>query len=181
MNLPHGLHAVATIREATVGDIPSIAAVHVASWRESYSGMIDERLIEERTLDFRIAQWNDIFTQPGRTTLVAQDDTGATLGFASACSLSPRVDAFDSYLQMLYLIAAVKRRGIGRALLRALARKLLETGCRNMALRVVRNNPARQFYEGLGAVLSGRGLSIDAGIFDDVVYEFADLGALLER
>ncbi len=181
MNLPRGRHALANIREATIGDIPSIAAVHVASWRESYSGMIDDRLIEERTLDVRLAQWIDIFDQSGRTTLVAQNDAGATVGFASGRSLSPRVDGFDSYLQMLYLIAAAKGRGVGGALLRGLARKLLETGCRTMALRVVRNNPARQFYEGLGAVLSSRTLSIDAGIFDDVVYEFADLQALLER
>jgi hypothetical protein len=46
-------------------------------------------------------------------------------------------------------------------------------------LRVVRENlAARTFYERLGARLVPDGISVDAGLFDDVVYAFDNLGAL---
>jgi hypothetical protein len=42
----------------------------------------------------------------------------------------------------------------------------------------MRRNPARAFYERLGATLVPGGLTIDAGQFDDVVYAFSDLRML---
>ena len=50
-----------------------------------------------------------------------------------------------------------------------------------MVLRVLRRNPARAFYERFGARLAPDGLTIDAGLFDDVIYAFPDLHAIAQR
>lgn len=164
------------VREATANDIRAIAAVHVVSWHENYRGIVNDRLIEERTLESRVATWSAALGQPDRFT---EEKNGPVIGFASALAFAPPLDGFDSYLQMLYLVSSAKRRGTGRALLRVLAAALVAKGCNTMALRVLRKNPARAFYERLGARVAADGITIDAELFDDVVYVFDDVKALL--
>jgi GNAT superfamily N-acetyltransferase len=139
--------------------------------------MPDEEF-EKRPLSLREKQWKDSLAHPGGTTLVACDDEGAILGFASAWALDRAQYSFDSYLGTLYLRPDVKRRGIGRALLSAIAAELLNRGARSLVLRTLRLNPARRFYERLGARLVSNGDAPDPGRFDDVVYAFDDLKLL---
>ena len=58
---------------------------------------------------------------------------------------------FDAYLDSLYLLQSVQGRGVGRTLLVATARELRARGHRALALHVLSTNPARSFYERLGA------------------------------
>jgi GNAT superfamily N-acetyltransferase len=167
------------IREATADDARAIAAVHVASWEESYAGILERRFFEERPLEKRFAQWERTLGDPQRHTFVAVDDAGDVVGFATATTFDPPLDGYDSYLGALYLLERAKGRGAGRALLRAQAERLCTLGCRTLALRVLRENPARRFYERLGARLTVQEISADAGTFDDVVYVFDDVRNLL--
>lgn len=54
------------------------------------------------------------------------------------------------YLEDIYVRPAARGRGVGRALMRALARTALERGCRRFELSVLHWNPARAFYGELG-------------------------------
>jgi GNAT superfamily N-acetyltransferase len=167
------------IRPAVLDDVDAIARVHVASWHGAYRGIMPDELIDERTEDVRRTQWSSSLQQPDRTTLVACDENGAVVGFASA-TVRPRLEGrFQSYLQTLYLLPDAQGRGIGRELLRDLSVRLLEAGVRNMALRTLRLNRARSFYERLGARLVSEGISDDEGQFDDVVYAFDDISVLI--
>jgi ribosomal protein S18 acetylase RimI-like enzyme len=168
------------VRTATPADIARIAAVHVASWNEHYRGILDDAEIDRRTVDVRIGHWANSLAIDGAVTFVAESDDGTTTyGFASALVLPDAPDGFDAYLGQLYLLASAKGRGIGRALLRAVAQQLAHRNCKNVALRVLRENPSRAFYEHLGARRVPGGISNDAGLFDDVVYAFDDLSTLL--
>ncbi len=167
------------VRGATRADIANIASIHVASWNDHYRGILDDAEIDKRTIDYRINAWEETFEVPGQLTFVAETNGGAMLGFASALVMPAAPDGFDCYLGLLYLDAGAKGNGIGRALLRALAADLIRQNCKNMALRVLRRNPARAFYEHLGARLVPGGISNDAGLFDDVVYAFDDIAILL--
>ena len=168
------------IRAATQADVPRIAAVHVASWNEHYRGILDDAEIDRRTIDVRIGHWTNALAIDGQVTYLAESGNGATtFGFTSALVLPDAPDGFDAYLGQLYLLADAKGRGIGRALLRAIVGELLSRNCKNVALRVLRENPSRAFYEHLGARPVPGGISNDAGLFDDVVYAFDDLETLL--
>jgi GNAT superfamily N-acetyltransferase len=173
------MSGIERIREALVADIPAMAAVHVACWHENYVGLVDQAAIDARTVEFRIADWTRRLSEPGQISLVWLDDGGAVAGFASAVGFAAPFEGFDSYLALLYLLGSVKRRGVGRELLRVLAGMLVARGCRSMALRVLRANPSRGFYERLGARVSSSSISIDEGLWDDVVYVFDDVGVLL--
>ncbi len=168
------------IRIATLDDADAIAHVHVASWNSSYRGILADEVIDARTVETRRAMWSAALQhQTDRITLVACTETGTVVGFAGALLLNPPDRGFESYLQTLYLLEDAKGHGIGRRLLRDLATKLHDADVRNMALRVLRRNPARQFYERLGARLVPGGIGIDEGVFkDDVVYAFDDIDVL---
>jgi GNAT superfamily N-acetyltransferase len=167
------------VRRATPADIPNIARLHVASWNDHYRGILDDTEIDKRTIEYRIDAWSETFEVPGQMTYVAEANGSAMLGFASVIVMPTAPDGFDCYLGLLYLAADAKGRGIGRALLRTLAADLVRQNCKNMALRVLRANPSRAFYEHLGARLVSGGISNDAGLFDDVVYAFDDISTLL--
>jgi ribosomal protein S18 acetylase RimI-like enzyme len=166
------------IRHATPADANAIATVHVASWEASYRGILADEEFEKRPLERRRRQWAECLKQRERITLVACDGSGDIKGFASAVLLEE--GDFHSYLQTLYLLPGVKGRGLGRALLAAISKELLAAGARNMVLRTLRLNPARGFYERLGARFIPEGMELEAGTFDDVVYAFDDLGRLAE-
>ncbi len=169
------------VRPASEQDFAGIAAVHVSSWEDNYRGILPDDVISARSLERRVEQWREALRDPNRITYVACSHDRAIVGFASALLIAPPKDGFDSYLQTIYLLSSAKGGGAGRSLLRALAQELLDRGCKNMALRVLAENPARRFYERLGARLLADGaLSIDAGIFpNDVAYAFDDLASLL--
>lgn len=166
------------IRKAVASDIPAIAAIHVEAWRANYRGMIPDDAIDTRTVELRKATWHHTLSQPHRSTLVSCDDTGMVTGFASAFRLPVPQNGFDSFLQMLFVAESLKGQGIGRVLLSAIAEEMRSAGAHSMALRTLRLNPARAFYERMGAELISEGIDVDRGEFDDVVYGFRDLSAL---
>jgi GNAT superfamily N-acetyltransferase len=166
------------VRLADDKDADAIAQVHVASWHATYRGILPDEQIAARTVEVRRAQWAACIEEADRITLVACDEDGGVQGFASAILLDGSDNGFQSYLQTLYLWPDKQNRGIGRQLLHELVTRLRAAGAKNMALRTLRRNPARGFYERLGARPAPEGIAHDAGLFDDVVYAFDDLQLL---
>jgi ribosomal protein S18 acetylase RimI-like enzyme len=148
---------VSAIRVATVADAAAIAAVHVTSWRETYTGLLPEGVIVNNTAERRRALWEHVLLEGTRDVFVATGDGGDVVGLISGGAMptvirgrAPIPD-HDAYVDALYVLAASHGRGIGGALLGALAQRLLERGFRALALHVVAANPAVRFYEHLGA------------------------------
>lgn len=167
-----------TIRPAGPADAQTIAAIHAAAWEGSYRGIMPDEEFDRRPLPVRERQWREWLAEPYRIVLVATDELQTALGFAGGW-LMEKSTGFDSYLATLYLQPNVKRKGVGKALLRAFARELQSRGARSMMLRTLRrNDQARAFYEGMGARFVAEGSDVEAGLFDDVVYAFDDLQAL---
>ena len=144
------------IRAASEADAGAIAAVHVASWNETYPGLLPDVVIANNSLDRRLALWNRVLGEGAREVFVATRD-GAVAGFISGGPMPatirgrPPIPDHDAYVDALYVLAASHGRGIGRALLGSLATRLRERGFRALALHVVSDNPAVRFYERLGA------------------------------
>ena len=145
-----------TIRAATRADAAAIAAVHVASWRETYTGMLPQAVIERNTLERRHALWERVLSEATRDVFVATEND-AVVGFICGGPMPESIRGrapiagHDAYVDALYVLAASHAHGIGRALLGALAQRLAGRGFRSLALHVVADNPARGFYERLGA------------------------------
>lgn len=54
----------AVVRGAGIEDAEGIAAVHVASWRETYRGMVPDAFLENLSVARRAAQWMGSLSDP---------------------------------------------------------------------------------------------------------------------
>ena len=178
-------HGNVEVRRAGAADAAAIARVHIASWHTTYGTLLPPRIVAERTRwDVRSALWAQRLSTD-RAVFVACDGDGI-FGFAGACAMSELpedrnpVPQFDAYLESLYLLSDRQRHGVGRALLAAVARDLIANGYHSMALHVLASNPARGFYERLGAV-HVRDEPREAGeTWTSCAYGFDDIRTLID-
>ena len=146
----------AALRPATPADADAVAAVHVASWRSIYAGLLPEGLIGAQTLERRRRQWRSLLRAPGQRTWVAEL-AGEVVGF---CNAGPARDddlpEGVGEVYAIYLLAGVWRRGLGRALWRAGVEALAADGCAEVAVWVLEGNErALAFYRSLGLAPDG--------------------------
>jgi len=77
------------LRTAAYADAGAIAALHVASWRDAFRGMIPDSVLDGPMLDERLPMWRQVLAimPAGRMTLVAVDEAATAeapiVGFAS--------------------------------------------------------------------------------------------------
>jgi len=145
------------IRRAEVGDAPALAAIHVQSWRETYTGLIApdflSRMTDESARQNREKSWQATISQ-GREDVFVAEQGGEVVAFAS---VGPARDhpGYASELMTLYSLQRVQRQGIGQALLRAVMEQVRGQGGKNLALWVLASNPTRQWYAAQGAREAG--------------------------
>ncbi|MBD5787830.1 GNAT family N-acetyltransferase [Cellulosimicrobium terreum] len=109
-----------TIRPAGPADADAIAAVHVASWRGAYAGIVPDEYLASLDADQRKKHWADSLSVPGgRTWLADADDR--TIGFAT---LGPGRDEDaepgDLEIYAIYLDPESWGRGVARDLMRTM-------------------------------------------------------------
>lgn len=158
-----------TLRRAVPADAPAIGAVHVAAWRETYSGLLPDQMLAELSVDQRSAMWDAVLRDPtqfGSVAVLVAEAQGTVIGFGSCGTQADPALAeagFGGEIHAVYLLQPHQRHGYGRALLSALAAALQDAGLRGASLWVLEtNHAARRFYERLGgAVVAER---VDQGL-----------------
>lgn len=142
------------IDEACAQDAPAIAAVHVASWRAAYRGLIADAYLDSLSVEGRERMWRDCIEE-GRTSLLVARCGGRVCGFA-AFGASRDADAAPGTAELiaLYLDPAQWSRGVGRRLWRAVRRSVVAQGFSAVMLWVLADNArAIRFYEAAGFVV----------------------------
>jgi ribosomal protein S18 acetylase RimI-like enzyme len=170
------------IREATPGDIPGIARVHVDTWRTTYPGIVPAEHLAQLSYERSKARWRDhLAGMAGRRFAYVAEDAGRIIGLTSGGPERDGLPGYDGELYGLYLLADYQRRGIGRALTLTVARRLVAEGFKAMVIWVLRNNlNARAFYEALGGVLiHEKPITIGSAELVDVAYGWPDLSTML--
>lgn len=131
--------------------------VHYQSWRETYRGLMDDRILESQTLE----RCQQIARQYPQNTLVLLDRwensrvTGFTCYLAQAQSCISVPGA--SEVTALYLLEGYKGMGLGKKLMKAALERLPSPA---VALLVLRGNVrAIGFYEHMGFRFTGRQLT----------------------
>ncbi|MEY3901843.1 MAG: hypothetical protein RL189_1149 [Pseudomonadota bacterium] len=156
------------VRPLAAGDEIGAANVHIHSWRETYSGLIDEAYLDSLPAKFaeRLDRWRKIILESAalidRKTLVAERD-GNILGFVSAGANRDVEFEGSGELWSLYLLRACQRNQIGYLLLCEGLKFLRERGYRSAYAWVLAGNPTLSFYKRTGAVDTGQRKMIELG------------------
>lgn len=110
-----------SIRPATVEDAEQIAQVHVASWRQAYTGVVAEDYLAGLDVTTRTAWWRDVLVGAEARSMsvwVAQDD-GHIVGFSSlGPSLDEDADRMTLQIYTIYLEPSAWGQGVARELMR---------------------------------------------------------------
>ncbi len=95
----------------------------------------------------------DALAHPPRFHVLLAELNGRPVGYAAYFeSYSTFLARPTLYLEDIFVLAEARGRGVGRALMRALAREAVRRGCGRMEWLVLAwNRPAIGFYERLGA------------------------------
>jgi ribosomal protein S18 acetylase RimI-like enzyme len=148
------------IRPATSADVGELAELHVASWHETYPGLIPAETLASQTVDSRRKIWTQIMADSAGidgTVVYIAEHRGRMVGFVSCGpqrTATLRDRGYDGEISAIYLLQITQRRGVGRTLMSAAAADLARRGFGAASLWVLRENAvARGFYERLGAVL----------------------------
>lgn len=140
------------IRPAILADAAAIARVHVASWRATYPGLILDAVLANLSEERHAAHWEQTLSAPQapECVFVAEDEAGVIVGFASGGPTRSEDPAYAGELYTLYLLPAAQGQGLGKALLRAVARNLAARAMHSLIVWALKGNPACQFYAAQG-------------------------------
>lgn len=166
------------IRKATLADASAIATVHVAAWRETYRGIVPDEFLNNLSIQRRTEQWVNLLSDenhPYHRTFVAEMD-GQVIGFSNYGLPQEKGSEFDGELFAIYILHAAHKQGLGRSLVNAVVNGLREQGHKSMMVWVLKDNPARGFYERLGGVyLYEKPIEIGGAKLMEVAYGWRDL------
>ncbi len=171
------------LRPARPGDAPAIARVHVETWRAAYAGIVPDAYLVAMTVSKQALQWNNTIRSAvaPEAVLVAESSDlpgGRIVGFGSCGRARKRPGAGEVFT--LYVAPDWQGRGIGRRLLHGLLAKLKTGGLNKALVWVLSDNPARFFYEAMGARRVAERQERFAGVhLDEAAYAWGDLAAWL--
>lgn len=167
-----------TIRAASVDDASAIATVHVAAWREAYRGIVSDEVLNNLSIQRRTEQWLNSLSDEKHAfhrAFVAQVDH-QVVGFASYGVPQVKDSGFDGELFAIYVLRAAHKQGVGNGLAHAVVSGLREMGGKSMMVWVLKDNPARGFYERLGGeYLYEKPIQIGADTLMEVAYGWRSL------
>ncbi|MGB8343443.1 MAG: GNAT family N-acetyltransferase [Ktedonobacteraceae bacterium] len=173
-----------TIREARLEDAEGVAKVYIAGWRTTYPGIVPDDYLANMSVEEHTKRWQNILGSDDGFVYVAEDEPGIVAGFIWGGDVRDKSDpAFTGELHAIYVLKSYQGHDIGRRLVRVLAQQLLGVGIQSMIVWVLAANPARRFYEKLGAKLLKTAPYQVPGIdlfLDDTGYGWTNVRVLLE-
>lgn len=137
------------IRIATFKDALSIAEVHVQGWKETYTGMVKQEILDELNVLDKEQLWKEISRSPNHKLFIYTEN-GVVKGFLDGY-LNPENNVAE--ILAFYLLKEVQKQGIGRELFQKFYQCALNQGYAFIRLEVFNKNPSRFFYEKMGAKL----------------------------
>lgn len=148
------------IRPAGPADAGQIAAVHVASFRDAYGGLLPPARLERMSVARCTLLWDRALgAEVGAPAVFVAEARNGIRGFVSLNPQRSRTledEGFDREVSTLYVLPAAQGRGLGRALMSAAAHHLLDHRGHALSLWALKaNRAACGFYESLGGELVG--------------------------
>jgi GNAT superfamily N-acetyltransferase len=177
------------IRPAVLDDALEIAEIHYLGWKSAYAGVVSAQQIEEKRPEQRLDYWKHKMLDGRNLVLVGQQEPdGPILGFIYGGPVldheitreipgQPKLGDFDCEINIVHIRHAVQGKGLGRALIAAIAHHWQVGGKKALMLWAFRDNEYRRVYDKLGGTVFAEG--IDEGA-PDVAYGWRDLGQLIE-
>ena len=171
------------VRSAEPRDAGDIARIYVESWRATYAGILPNSLLVNLSVDRASKSWRSRLEGYRRGSVrVATGEQGTVVGFGEAGRSRDALPRFSGEVFTLYVDPDHVDRGIGRALLRSLFARCVESGHEGAVIWALADNPCRHFYSAIGGRIVAERDSVYWGRrLREVGYGWHDLPAWLSQ
>ncbi len=162
-------------------DAEELARVHVASWRETYRGLLPDAFLARMSEPGFARRFRRGLTEPGDSLTLAAADRYGLVGYLQG-GASRRGIAGEAEIATLYVLRQAQGQGLGGRLMSDAARVLAAQGSRSLMISVLRDNiRARGFYEHLGGEPEAprQERAPGGGLLYEVAYRWPDISRLL--
>jgi len=161
------------VRQAIPADADAIADIYCRCWRETYTGLLPDSLIDDvADADGAREQWRKrLEPGAGGHAAVAEIPQGPIVGFATGGAIRDLLLDHDAELKALYLLRRHHGHGVGRRLMARVMAGLTGDGFQSMVALVLSTNPAVAFYRAMGGTEVARqnrefrGVMVDERVF----------------
>lgn len=172
------------IRPHRRADADRIADLLADGWRDAYARFMPAGYLARQSdrvhRRAEIAEWLDDDFDAAAEAIFVAEEQGDVLGFIHMTLGDKGNLGATGVVNLLYVDATRHGRGIGRSLMAAGARWLLDTRPGPLALSAFKLNPHRAFYAALGGAECSEITHMVAGTqLVSVLYRWADPAALL--
>lgn len=163
-------------------DAEALGHVHVASWRETYRGLLPDAYLARMSEAAHIRRFAQALLHPGPDDVIlAAVSRWGVVGYAQG-GPSRRGRSGEAEVATLYLLKQAQNRGVGARLMTETARALAARGATALVVSVLRDNvAARGFYEHLGGAPEPSRLEPGpgGGLLHEVAYAWPDIRRLI--
>lgn len=170
-----------SIRKAVYADAETISEIHVQTWKNTYTDLLEEQDLTNMTFENRKTLWETVLSMKNKKqcTLVIEN-VDNIVGFISGGP--ERTDRFDydSEIYTIYIIDEYQKKGLGAQLLKAFSEEMKALGYRSILVWVLTQNPSSRFYERyLAKTVGNTATTIGEGSYQETAYGWDDIDALL--
>ena len=137
------------IRPAQIDDARAMARVHVDTWRTTYVGIVPDEHLANLSYERCQANWIEHLANPHDEThaFVAEAPSGQIVAVTSGGPLREARAGLDGELYVLYVLKSFQGMGYGKLLVAQVTHDLASRGYHSLVVWVLKDNPARRFYE----------------------------------
>ncbi len=161
---------MAAVRRAEVSDIAALSRIRIDTWQATYRGIIPDAVLDALDPETTRARWQRTLADGagrGLFVYVVEDHDGVE-GYVGVGPETGAVSGHPGEVYMLYVHPTCHGRGYGKLLLRQGLVDLTERGLLPALVWVLHDNPARAFYEHMGAhFLTSRQVEIGQTLLED--------------
>ena len=160
------------IRKAQAKESEQIARVHVQSWQETYTGIVNQAYLDELSVEQRERMWRYYLAHDQAHVFVAVEQA-TIVGFCST-ELRNQPHENSPFLGALYLLKNYHGRGLGKQLFLTALEQLKADQQTKMYLDVVKENPTLHFYEKFGGkVIAEKTIDLNGQKLQELVLEYS--------
>lgn len=149
------------IREAKIDDTGAVAAIHCASWRSAYAGILEQSFLDGPIESDRASLWHDRLANPQaeQMVLVAEETPLQPVGFL--CAFRGVDQHWGSLIDNIHVLPSHRGQGSGARMMRHVATQL-SSRYPGMGIHLwvfEANKAGLHFYERLGGKVVERDTS----------------------
>jgi GNAT superfamily N-acetyltransferase len=137
------------IREVKPEDAPALAKIQVDSYQIAYKNLLPQSILDTFSYEEQTQDWVEWLADNHDEYMVVVVIGNNPVGYARGRRLDNNTSDYE--IAAVHVLKAYQGKGIGKALIHAVAQHCAEQDCKSIMAWTLHNNPVRNLCEKLGA------------------------------